>query len=156
MPAAMLKPTLLIAMITMAGIIRVMPSVVAPPEGTKALQISESPKSIPMLFLAGFYGGFVQAGVGFILLAALAGSLRYDLVRSNALKIVCTAGFTLVALAIFVYNDQVLWVPGLILAAGSMLGAHLAVNITIKLSQTTLKWILFIMTLVASAAAMIY
>jgi hypothetical protein len=37
-----------------------------------------------------------------------------------------------------------------------MLGAHLAVNITIKLSQTTLKWILFIMTLVASAAAMIY
>jgi hypothetical protein len=98
----------------------------------------------------------VQAGVGFILLAALAGSLRYDLVRSNALKIVCTAGFTLVALAIFVYNDQVLWVPGLILAAGSMLGAHLAVNITIKLSQTTLKWILFIMTLVASAAAMIY
>lgn len=156
MPAAMLKPTLLIAMITMAGIILFKPSVVAPPEGTKALQISESPQSIPMLFLAGFYGGFVQAGVGFILLAALAGSLRYDLVRSNALKIVCTAGFTLVALAIFVYNDQVLWVPGLILAAGSMLGAHLAVNITIKLSQTTLKWILFIMTLVASAAAMIY
>jgi len=155
MPADLLKPTLLIAMITMAGIILFKPGVVAPPEGTQALKISESSSSVPMLLLAGFYGGFVQAGVGFILIAAIAGSLRYDLVRTNALKIVCTLGFTAVALLVFIYNDQILWVPGLILATGSIIGAHIAVKITINLSQNALKWFLFIMTIFASAAALL-
>lgn len=155
MPAELLKPTLLIAMVTMAGIIVFKPSVVAPPEGTPPLAIGDSASSIPMLLLAGFYGGFVQAGVGFILIAAIAGSLRYDLVRSNALKIVCTLGFTMVALVVFIINDQILWVPGLILAIGSIAGAHIAVKITINLSQKTLKWILFVMTIVASAAALL-
>lgn len=154
LPAALLKPALLMTMITMAGIIVFKPSVVSPPEGTAPLNISESPRSVPLLLLAGFYGGFVQAGVGFILIAAIAGSLRYDLVRTNALKVMCTLGFTSLALAIFIINDQVLWVPGLILALGSIIGAHLAVNITLSLSQRTLKWILFIMTLLASAAAL--
>lgn len=156
LPPTYLKPVLLAAMITMAAIILFKPAVVAPPEGTPALSMSNSPSSIPMLLLAGFYGGFVQAGVGFILLAAIAGSLRYDLVRANALKIVCTAAFTLIALGVFVWRDQVLWVPGLTLAAGSMLGAHIAVKITIQISQKTLKWFLFLMTLVASAAAMLF
>ncbi|KZZ57246.1 permease [Oleiphilus sp. HI0125] len=155
MPAQLLKPTLLISMITMAGIILFKPGVVAPPEGTQALGISESSSSIPMLLLAGFYGGFVQAGVGFILIAAIAGSLRYDLVRTNALKIVCTLGFTIVALLIFIVNDQILWLPGLILAVGSIVGAHIAVKITINLSQKTLKWFLFLMTIFASAAALL-
>lgn len=154
MPPEFLKPTLLTAMILMAGLILFKPAVVAPPEGTMPLKISESPSSIPMLLLAGFYGGFVQAGVGFILIAAVAGSLRYDLVRSNALKIVCTLGFTAIALIVFIWNDQILWLPGLLLAAGSIFGAHLAVKITINLSQRALKWFLFIMTLVASSAAL--
>jgi len=153
MPAEWLKPTLLFAMITMAGIILFKPSAVAAPEGTIPKSMTEAPSSIPMLLLAGFYGGFVQAGVGFILIAAIAGSLRYDLVRTNALKIVCTLGFTVVALGIFILNDQILWVPGLILAVGSIIGAHLAVKITINLSQRTLKWFLFLMTIFASAAA---
>ena len=50
------------------------------------------------LFVAGFYGGFVQAGVGFVLMAALADTLRYDIVSTNALKVVCTLAFTAIAL----------------------------------------------------------
>jgi uncharacterized protein len=155
MPASLLKPVLLGAMITMAAVILFKPAVVAAPEGTIPRNFGES-SSVPMLLLAGFYGGFVQAGVGFILIAAVAGSLRYDLVRANALKIVCTAAFTLIALILFVFRDQVLWIPGLTLAVGSMLGAHLAVKITINISQKTLKWFLFIMTIVASIAALMF
>ena len=61
-------------------------------------------------------------------MAAIAGSLRYDLVRANALKVICTLAFTGVALAVFIVRDQVWWVPGLILAAGSIVGAQLAVK----------------------------
>ena len=60
-----------------------------------------------MLFYAGVYGGFVQAGVGFVLIAALAGGLRYDLVRANALKVVCTALLSVASLAVFVSTDRV-------------------------------------------------
>ena len=154
MPAEYLKPTLLSAMILMAAIILFKPSVISPPDGTQPYTVSNSKQSIPMLLLAGFYGGFVQAGVGFILIAAIAGGLRYDLVRANALKIVCTAAFTFLALLIFIARDQVMWLPGLTLACGSILGAHLAVKITINISAKTLKWFLFIMTIFASLAAM--
>ena len=153
MPEYLLKPTLLGAMIIMAGIILFKPSTIAVPEGTEAYKVLEQKSSIPMLLLAGFYGGFVQAGVGFILIAAIAGSLRYDLVRTNALKIVCTLAFTALALVIFIARDQVWWIPGLTLAVGSILGAHLAVKITINISQKALKWFLFIMTICASLAA---
>ena len=49
----------------------------------------------------------MQAGVGFILLAALAGELRYDLIRANALKMACSIAFTTVAVAIFIFLDKV-------------------------------------------------
>lgn len=155
LPADLLKPILLGSMLTMAAIILFKPSVIAPPEGTPALQIKDNPGAIPLLLVAGFYGGFVQAGVGFILIAAIAGGLRYDLVRTNALKIVCTAAFTAVAVVIFILRDQILWIPGLILASGTIMGAHIAVRITLNISQKTLKRFLFVMTLVASAAALL-
>ena len=102
---------------------------------------------------------FVEYLVGvtiFILIAALAGTLRYDLVRTNALKVVCTLAFTLVALAIFVVRDQVLWVPGLVLACGMMLGAQIAIKFAIRAKPATLKWFLFVMTICGSAAALLF
>ncbi len=88
-------------MLAMAFIILVKPSIVAPEPGTLSRKVMETPSSWWGLGLAGFYGGFVQAGVGFVLLAALAGTLRYDLVRANALKMLCTLVFTVVALGLF-------------------------------------------------------
>jgi uncharacterized membrane protein YfcA len=155
MPLTVLKPVLLSSMVLMALIILIRPAVIAPPEGTPHRKVGESPQGFVALFIAGIYGGFVQAGVGFILIAALAGSLRYDLVRSNALKMVCTLAFTLVALAVFIVQDLILWLPGLILALGTMAGAAVAVKMAIKVSQNTLKWFLFLMTLCTCGAAMV-
>lgn len=155
-PEILLKPLLLSVMVTMTLIILIRPSIIIPPPGAVPNKVADSSRSWWLLLVAGFYGGFVQAGVGFILIAALAGSLRYDLVRANALKLVCSLAFTAVALMIFVFNDQVRWLPGLILAVGTMGGAHIAVKYAITASPTTLKWFLFIMTLCGSVAAMIF
>lgn len=152
-PPGLLKYMLLGAMLTMTVVMLVKPSVVAPPPDTVPFLVRERPSSIPILLLAGFYGGFVQAGVGFILIAAFAGSLRYDLVRSNALKMFTTLFFTAIALAIFIYNDQVLWIPGLTLSIGTVLGAYGAVKFAIKAKPSTLKWFLFVMTLTGCIAA---
>lgn len=151
-PAAHLKPILLLTILAMSLVILIQPSTLAPDEGTPVLSPSSSSKGWWSLFAAGVYGGFVQAGVGFILLVALAGVLRYDLKKANALKMACTLAFTSVALIVFTLFDQVAWVPGLIMAAGSMAGANLAVKFAVQASQNTIKWFLFAMTLIAVVA----
>ena len=153
LPIWLLKPTLLTCMIFMALVMLVKPDMVAPPSGTKPYTLLERPGAAIGLFFAGIYGGFIQAGVGFILLAALAGGLRYDLVRANALKMVATAVFSVVALVVFIAQDQVLWIPGFILATGTVAGASLSVKFAINVSQSTLKWLLFIMVSITCGAA---
>ncbi|MEJ2576003.1 MAG: sulfite exporter TauE/SafE family protein [Gammaproteobacteria bacterium] len=155
-PVEYLKPALLFTMITMSAVILVRPSAVVPEVGTTPKRVRETPSSWVMLFVAGFYGSFVQAGVGFVLIAALAGSLRYDLVKANALKLLCTLGFTTIALSIFVFRDQVDWIPGLILAVAMMAGADHGVRFAIKAKPSQLKWFLFLMTLCGSAAALYF
>ena len=98
LPVEFLKPALLMTMLIMAIIMLIRPSIIAPPKGTAIYKLNERPMAWFGLFVAGIYGGFVQAGVGFILIAALAGGLRYDLVRSNALKMAITVPITIVSL----------------------------------------------------------
>ncbi len=153
-PQHVLKYLLLGAMLAVATLVLLRPNVIAPPVGSQPLRVADTPQSQGWLLLAGLYGGFVQAGVGFILITAFAGVLRYELIACNALKVLATVCFTAVSLGIFIVNDQVQWIPGLILAVGTMVGAHIGVKLALKLSQQSLKWFLFVMTLVASAVAL--
>jgi hypothetical protein len=142
-------------MVLMAVVMLVRPDTISPPEGTSVRKLKETPLAIVSLFFSGIYGGFVQAGVGFMLIAALAGGLRYDLVRTNALKMVCTAVLSGVALVVFVARGQVMWFPGLVLAVGMVIGTTASVRFAISVSQKTLKWLLLIMVSIASGAAML-
>ncbi len=152
-PIWIVKPLLLGAMLTMSLVILIKPTVISPPEGTIPNRVKSTPASWWGLGFAGFYGGLVEAGVGFILLGALAGTLRYPLVNAIALKILLTVAFTGIALVVFIARDQVLWMPGLILATGTMTGAHIAVKIAIKVKSACLKWFLFVMTVCGCVAA---
>lgn len=154
LPNLYLKPVLLGVMVSMALIILVRPSVVVPPPGTPVAKLKDKPSAWIGLFAAGLYGGFVHAGVGFLLIAAIAGTLRYDLVRTNAFKMLCVLAFTFAALAVFIWRDQISWVPGLVLAFGMMVGAHYSVKVAFNVSPMALKWFLFLMTLVVSAIAL--
>lgn len=81
-------------------------------------------------FAVGLYGGFVQAGVGFLILAAttLAG---LDLVRGNALKVLVVLVFTPLSLALFAIDGKVDWLLGAVLAAGHLAGALVGVRLTV-------------------------
>ena len=155
LPNVWLKPILLVVMV-MVAISLLLPKTIA----TKAIVTSSADQRLGLagwlsLFGAGLYGGFIQAGVGFILVAVLSGVLEYDLVRSNALKLVCTGVFSGVALLIFAAQGQVLWVTGGVLALGSMLGAWASVRVTIRLSETVLRRILVIMVAISCLAALL-
>ena len=89
------------------------------------------PVTWAVFFGIGVYGGAIQAGVGLVLLAALTRA-GFDLVSANNVKVLVVLAMTLVALPVFILNDQVEWGPALILAvgftAGGWLGAHVAVR----------------------------
>lgn len=153
LPVTILKPVLLATMVTMALMMVLKPSAIAAKEGEPVRLLSKTPKGYLWLFAAGLYGGFIQAGVGFILLVALSGVLRYDLVRSNALKMVCTAVLSVVALAVFVINDQVAWVPGLILAVAQVVGVQISVHFAVNVSQQVLRYFLLVIVILVCFAA---
>lgn len=150
-PLWLLKPLLLGTMLSMATAMLLFPGMI--PDGNQqSLKVSESRWGGWGLFIAGIYGGFVQAGVGFVLIAVLAGSLNYDLVRANALKLFCTIGFTVVALLVFIYQGLVVWSFGLILSAGFIAGALAGVRFAITVSAKTMRKALFALTLFACIA----
>lgn len=153
-PVTVLKPMLLLTMLGVAALVAFKPNLLLHEAGTQPLRVADKPSARYALVLVGIYGGFVQAAAGFLLLPALAGMLKYDLVRANALKVCCTFGFTLVALTIFVARGQVMWDIGLVLAVCSAIGARLGVKTAVKLKAETLRKILFVMTLVAVTLAL--
>jgi uncharacterized membrane protein YfcA len=136
----------------MALLMVLWPSSISPQPDEQPRALKDTPAGVAGLFVAGLYGGFVQAGVGFVLIAVLAGILRYDLVRSNALKLTATAVFSGVALVVFVLREQVLWVPGLLLALGTVTGVNLSVRFAINVSQNVLRWILLVMVVAVCLA----
>ena len=95
-------------------------------------------------FFIGVYGGFIQAGVGFFLLAALVLGSGFDLLKANAFKVLITGAFTLIALPVFMWYNQVDYILGLILAAGSMTGAWIATKIAFKKGPEFLRIFLLI------------
>ena len=81
--------------------------------------------SLLIFLLIGIYGGFIQMGVGVLLLAALVLKGGYSLVRANPIKVTLVCAFTLPALILFVANKQVqvYWSYGLLMACGQAVGA---------------------------------
>ena len=156
LPPDILKPTLLGSMIAIAAVTLLLPDVVAPSEGTRNYTLRERPVGVLMLFGAGFYGGFVQAGVGFVLIAALAMGLRYDLLRTTALKVAATALFGAVSLTVFVLTDRVEWVSGAFLAAGMATGALISVRFALNADKRVIRWILLVTVCAATASVFLF
>ena len=97
---------------------------------------------IIIFFFIGVYGGFIQAGVGFFLLAGLVLGVGYDLIKANAVKVLIVFTYTALALGIFIWSGQVNYLYGLVLAVGNSSGAYVASKYA---KQIGVKYIRFIL-----------
>jgi len=112
--------------------------------GKKDIKEKASVWQIIVFFFIGLYGGFIQAGVGFFLLAGLVLSVGYDLVKANAIKVLIVLLYTIFALAIFIFNKQVNYTFGFTLAIGNMLGAYVATKFAIKNGAKYVRYVLLL------------
>ena len=106
--------------------------------------------SIFLFFFIGIYGGFIQAGIGFIIMAALTGIHSLNLVKTNSVKVFVVLCYTPVALLVFIYNGKVLWTYGLVLAIGNAIGGWVASRWSAGVNE---KWIRLLLILTLSTLA---
>ncbi|PCI36342.1 MAG: hypothetical protein COB53_09915 [Elusimicrobia bacterium] len=107
------------------------------------------------LFLIGFYGGFIQVGVGFLIMSAVFHHFQISLVGVNRKKVLIVLVYTLPALLIFIANDLIDWKLGLFLALGNATGAWAAVKLSIKKGDKLVK-VVMAAALVIVAAKLLF
>lgn len=148
-PDKLFNPILAVVMVLMLGVIFWNPA-----KRLKHDHIEMTPArwvaTAVALFFTGIFGGFIQAGVGFLLISVLVGIVGLNLVKTNAHKVFITGAYTVFALAIFVVNGKVNWVLGLVLAVGMAAGAWLGSRFCVTKGE---KWIRAFLILAVVAMA---
>lgn len=95
-----------------------------------------------MMVGAGFWGGFIQIGVGFIIMPILNRAMGLDLVRTNMHKVFIIAVYTIVALSVFASQVEIIWVVGLALALGNSIGGYLGAHFAISKGDKLIRLVL--------------
>lgn len=107
--------------------------------------------AIIAFFFVGAYGGYIQAGIGFIIIAALSLLTGMSLVKINSLKVFIVFIYILSSLSIFIWQGKVDWFHGLALAVGNSAGAWLGTNFAVSKGD---KWIRVILIITVSAMSL--
>ena len=106
--------------------------------------------SILIFFLIGIYGGFINAGIGIIIMFFLNSFNNLSLVKSNATKVSVVSIYTFAAVLFFAYNNKIDWEAGFVLATGTIVGAWLASRWSVLKGDKTIKIFLIICVSVMS------
>ena len=96
-------------------------------------------------FFIGIYGGFINAGIGFIIMLFLNNVNRLSLIKTNATKVSLVFIYTCGALALFAYNGTVDWTTGLVLAIGTSLGAWWSSRWSVDKGEGVIKIAMIVM-----------
>lgn len=81
--------------------------------------------SIPLSLTIGFYGGFIQMGMGVFFLIIMVLIARYSLIDANAVKLAVVAIYTTLVIAIFHHQGLIDWKIGAVMALGQTTGGYL-------------------------------
>ncbi len=98
-----------------------------------------------IFFFIGVYGGFLQAGAGFLIIAALSAINRMNLVKSNNIKSIVTFFLTIIALSMFALNGKIDWKYGLILAVGQSAGGWMGSHWSVRKGEAWIRRVLLVM-----------
>ena len=108
-------------------------------------------KPLPIAGLAAIYGGYFGAGLGVIILAALAIVIDDTLVRLNALKQVISLAVNITAAIVFLVIADLDAVTILVMAGGSLVGGVVGGAIASRVSAKLLRLLVVTIGLVVSA-----
>lgn len=98
-------------------------------------------------FVIGLYGGFIQAGAGYLVIFSLSIIGGLSLKRTNSLKVIIMTIYLIPSLGVFIANGRVDWAPAIALAAGTGAGGWLGSTFSVKRGEGWIKVILAVAVL---------
>lgn len=94
--------------------------------------------------LLGVYGGFVQAGIGFMVIAVLSLVNNLNLVTANYVKVFAAIVYTGVSVIVFGLEGKIQWKTGLVLAVGHALGGWYASRWSVSAGEVWIKRVMIV------------
>jgi uncharacterized protein len=117
-------------------------------KGKTVTQLIEKKRNVGLgmlaFFLIGIYGGFIHAGVGFIIMLVLEKLNHDSLVKINSMKVIIALIYTLAVVGVFMFNGVVNWKYGLTLAVGNSVGGWFGSYFSVKKGDVWIKRLLFV------------
>ena len=98
----------------------------------------------PVMLAIGFVGGFHQVGIGFLMIAALSHIMKMDLVRINMHKAFVFFLYTIPAIIVFAWTDNINWKYGIALAIGNAMGGWWSAKIAVRRGEKIIRIVLAI------------
>lgn len=127
------------------------------PKKKELIEKTKNSKLIyPAMLLVGFYGGFIQVGVGFILMFFLRHLLSLDLLKTNMHKTFVVLIYTFPVLLVFGLNGKIDWLYALCMSAGNIIGAWVSVKLAIRKGEKIVKIVLGIAIVMMSIRFIIF
>lgn len=114
------------------------------PSGAERLTIRSQVIGTLCFFFLGIYGGFVQAGIGFLVLAVLNLVNNMNLVTSNYVKVFSAIVYTGVSVVVFAAEGKIDWVTGGILAIGMAFGGWFASRWSVDKGEVWIKRVMIV------------
>ena len=93
-----------------------------------------------IFFAIGLYGGFIQIGIGIMVVFAVHLFTDSDLIESNFLKLIIILIYTVPTTIYFIYQGKIIWFPAIALTVGQIIGAVIA-GIFSNVSSKAELWI---------------
>lgn len=122
-------------------------------KGEENPRLSKPRLALAMLvfLFVGLYGGFIQAGVGFFIMAAMSMITELSLVQINSIKAFVVGLYMIASLFIYIAHGQINWTMGLTLALGNSIGAWVGSSFAVAKGEKWIKWILTVVIVLMSA-----
>jgi uncharacterized membrane protein YfcA len=106
---------------------------------------SRSPAAVAGLvafqFAVGVYGGYFGAGIGILMLSALALMGVGDIHRMNSLKTLLNACINGVSVVVFICDGKVEWKCAVPMAVASIAGGYLGARLALNVKPRYVRWI---------------
>ena len=119
-------------------------------ESSELLSKKNTWTSIIIFFFLGIYGGFIQAGIGFLIIAALTSVHGFNMSKTNSIKVFVILCYTAAAVIVFYLEDKIRWEYGLTLAIGNSVGAWVGSRWSVGKSDRLIRMILLVMVVALS------
>jgi uncharacterized membrane protein YfcA len=100
--------------------------------------------------LVAIYGGYFGAGIGILMLSALALMGMSDLVQMNAVKTFLAALINGVSAVVFLFSDSVVWHYALVMAISAIAGGYCGAVWARKLPRLVVRWTIIALGLILS------